>query len=291
MRYPFIEKEREQHTVRTLCRVLSVATSGYYAWRRQEGRVREYENIRLLTKIKVIHERSEETYGSPRIYHKLREDGQRCGVNRVARIMRENAIRAKSTKKFKVTTDSDHAMPVAENLLDSQFEVDQANTAWTSDITFVWTREGWIYLAVILDLFSRRIVGWSMDKRMKKSLVIDALMMAIGRRNPQSGLLVHSDRGSQYASHDYQQILKKHGFICSMSRRGNCWDNAPMESFFSTLKRERVYHRKYRSRQEAHADIFNYIECWYNPHRIHSTLGYQSPAQFENQNINPRKAA
>ena len=277
--------------MRTLCRGLSVAASGYYAWRRQEGRVREYDNIRLLTKIKAIHGRSEETYGSPRIYYKLREDGQTCGRNRVARIMRENGIRVKTTKKFKVTTDSDHAMPLAENLLDRQFEVDQANTVWTSDITFLWTREGWMYLAVVLDLFSRRIVGWAMDKRMKRSLVIDALTMAIGRRNPQSGLLVHSDRGSQYASNDYQQILKNHGFDCSMSRRGNCWDNAVTESFVSTLKRERVHHRKYRSRQEAHADIFNYIECWYNPHRIHSTLGYQSPAQFENQTINPRKAA
>ncbi len=291
MKYPFIEKERASHTVRMLCRVLEVAASGYYAWRRQDGRVREYDNIRLLTKIKAIHGRSEETYGSPRIYYKLREDGQRCGKNRVARIMRENGIHAKSTKKFKVTTDSDHAMPVAENLLDRQFEVDQANTVWTSDISFIWTREGWMYLAIVLDLFSRRVVGWAMDKRMKRSLVIDALTMAIGRRCPAPGLLLHSDRGSQYASHEYQQILKNNGFVCSMSRRGNCWDNAPMESFFSTLKRERVYHRSYRTRLEARSDIFNYIECWYNPHRSHSTLGYQSPAQFENQTINPRKAA
>lgn len=291
MKYPFIHSQRGQHTVRTLCRVLCVAASGYYAWRGRERSARDYENQRLLVEIKAIHKKSGRTYGSPRIYEKLRQKGLSCGENRAARIMRDNGIRAKTTKKFKVTTDSKHSMPVAENLLDREFEAKQPNTVWTSDISFVWTREGWMYLAVVLDLFSRRIVGWAMDKRMKRQLVIDALSMAIGRRRPGPGLLCHSDRGSQYASSDYQKLLDKHGFIPSMSRKGDCWDNAPTESFFSSLKRERVYHKTYRTRLEARTDIFNYIECWYNPHRIHSTLGYQSPAQFENQTINNQKAA
>jgi len=271
--------------------VLTVAASGYYAWRRRERCLRDYENQRLLVEIKAIHEESGGSYGSPRIYHELRKKGFPYSENRVARIMRDDGIRAKTTKKFKVTTDSKHTMPVAENLLDREFEVDRPNTVWTSDISSIWTREGWMYLAVVLDLFSRRIVGWAMDKRMKRQLVIDALEMAIGRRHPGLGLLHHSDRGSQYASKDYQKLLTKHGFIGSMSRKGDCWDNAPTESFFSTLKRERVYHRTYRTRLEARTDIFNYIECLYNPYRLHSTLGYQSPAQFENNTINNRKAA
>jgi len=291
MRYPFIHSQRGQHSVSTLCRVLCVAASGYYAWRRRERRLRDYENQRLLVEIKAVHKRSHGNYGSPRIYHDLRHKGLSCSENRVARIMRNNGIRAKTTRKFKVTTDSKHTQPVAENLLRREFEVKQPNAVWTSDISFVWTRAGWMYLAVVLDLFSRRIVGWAMDKRMKRQLIINALVMAIGRRRPSPGLLHHSDRGSQYASNDYQKLLKKHGIIPSMSRKGDCWDNAPTESFFSTLKRERVYHKTYRTRLEARTDIFNYIECWYNPHRIHSTLGYQSPAQFENQTINNRKAA
>lgn len=291
MKYPFIHSQRGLHSLRMLCRVMKVATSGYYAWRKRERCTRDYENQRLLVEIKAIHKGSEKNYGSPRIYHALRKKGLSCSENRIARIMRDNGIRAKTTKKFKVTTDSKHTMPVAENLLDREFEAKHPNAVWTSDISFVWTREGWMYLAVVLDLFSRRIVGWALDKRMKKQLVIDALMMAIGRRRPPPGLLCHSDRGSQYASNDYQKLLKKHGFIGSMSRKGDCWDNAPTESFFSSLKRERVYHKTYRTRLEARTDIFNYIECWYNPYRLHSTLGYQSPAEFENQTMNLRKAS
>lgn len=291
MKYPFIESQRGMHSLRMLCRVVKVATSGYYAWRQRSKSQRDYENQRLLVQIKAIHTKSERTYGSPRIYHDLRKEGVLCGENRVARIMRDGGIRAKTTKKFKATTDSKHTMPVAENLLDREFEAERPNAVWSTDISYVWTREGWMYLAVVLDLFSRRIVGWAMDKRIKKQLVIDALVMAIGRRRPEPGLLHHSDRGSQYASKDYQKLLKKHGIICSMSRKGNCWDNAPTESFFSSLKKERVYHKTYRTRLEARTDIFNYIECWYNPYRLHSTLGYQSPAEFENQTINLRKAA
>ncbi len=291
MKYPFIHIQRRQHSIRMLCRVLKVATSGYYAWRSRGRSARDYENERLLVEIKAIHKASEGDYGSPRIYHALREKGILCSENRVARIMRKHGIRAKTKKKFKATTDSNHKEPVAENLLDRQFDVKRPNTVWTTDISFVWTREGWMYLAVVIDLFSRRIVGWAMDKRIKKQLVIDALEMAIARRRPEPGLVHHSDRGSQYASKDYQKLLKNNGFICSMSRKGNCWDNAPTESFFSSLKRERVYHRTYRTRLEARTDIFNYIECWYNPYRLHSTLGYQSPAEFENEAINNRIAA
>lgn len=291
MRYPFIHSQRGLHSIRMLCRVLKVATSGYYAWRGRARSVRDSENQRLLVEIKAIHEASGGDYGSPRIYHALRKKGILCSENRVARIMRKHGIRAKTKKKFKATTDSKHTMPVAENLLNREFEAKRPNAVWTTDISFMWTREGWMYLAIVLDLFSRRIVGWAMDKRIKKQLVIDALVMAIGRRRPGPGLLHHSDRGSQYASKDYQALLKKHGFIGSMSRKGDCWDNAPTESFFSSLKRERVYHTTYRTRLEARTDIFNYIECWYNPYRLHSTLGYQSPAEFENEAINNRIAA
>jgi len=291
MKYPFIHSQRGQHSIRMLCRVLKVATSGYYAWRSRGRSVRDYENQRLLVEIKAIHKASGGDYGSPRIYRALRKKGILCSENRVARIMRKHGIRAKTKKKFKATTDSKHTKPVSGNLLDRQFEVKRPNAVWSTDISYLWTREGWMYLAVVIDLFSRRVVGWAMDKRIKKQLVIDALVMAIGRRRPGPGLVHHSDRGSQYASKDYQKLLKKNGFIGSMSRKGNCWDNAPIESFFSSLKRERVYHRTYRTRLEARTDIFNYIECWYNPHRLHSTLGYQSPAEFENEAINNRIAA
>lgn len=291
MRYPFIDSQTGQHSLRMLCRVMQVATSGFYAWRRLDRRLRGDENQRLLVEIKAVHAQSGGDYGSPRIYRALRKRGHSCIENCVARIMRHNSIRARTTKKFKVTTHSNHAMPVAENLLDRAFEVEMPNAVWTSDISYIWTREGWMYLAVVLDLFSRRVVDWAMHKRLQRQLVIDALEMAIGHRRPAPGLLHHSDRGSQYASAQYQRLLAKHGLIASMSRKGDGWDNAPTESFFSTLKRERVYHKTYRSRHEASTDIFNYIECWYNPYRLHSTLGYLSPAQFENQTTNDRKAA
>jgi putative transposase len=239
MKYPFIDRQRGQHTVCMLCRVLDVAPSGYYAWRQREGSLRSRENERLLAEIKVIHGKSRSSYGSPRIYHKLREGGRACSENRIAKIMRDNGIRAKTKRKFRVTTDSNHTSPVAENLLERQFEPKRPNAVWTSDITYVWTHEGWMFLAVVLDLFSRRIVGWAMEKRIKRELVMKALEMAIGRRRPAPGLMHHSDRGSQYASQDYQGLLKRHGLIPSMSRKGNCWDNAPTESFFSTLKLER----------------------------------------------------
>ncbi len=266
-----------------MCRVLKVSTSGYYAWRGRQQSQRERQNRKLLVAIKVLHKQSKQTYGSPRICRALSKQGTRCSENRVARLMRDNGIRAKQTKHFKATTDSRHDLPVAENTLDRQFEPEAPNEAWAADITYVWTGEGWLYLAVVMDLFSRRIVGFSMRRSLSRALVIEALKMALGRRRIGQGLLHHSDRGSQYASGDFQRELVGAGIICSMSRRGNCWDNAPVESFFATLKGELVHHRRYRTRSEARSDIFEYIELWYNRKRLHSSLDYLSPAEYEEQ--------
>lgn len=266
-----------------MCRVLKVCPSGYYAWRGRQQSQRDRQNRKLLVAIKALHKQSKQTYGSPRICRALSKQGTRCSENRVARLMREHGIRAKQTKRFKATTDSRHDLPVAENMLDRQFEPEAPNQAWAADITYVWTGQGWLYLAVVMDLFSRRIVGFSMRRSLSRALVIEALRMALGRRRVGQGLLHHSDQGSQYASGEFQRALVGSGIICSMSRRGNCWDNAPVESFFSTLKCELVHHRRYRTRAEARSDIFEYIEVWYNRKRLHSSLGYLSPAEYEAQ--------
>lgn len=261
--------------------MLEVSTSGYYAWRKQPDSHRKKENVKLAAHIKAIYEESKQTYGSPRVYLELSDRGVRCGKNRVARLMRASGIQAKHKKKYKVTTDSNHQLPVHENKLDRCFAVEAFNTVWAADLTYIWTREGWLYLAVLMDLFSRRIIGWSMQETMATRLVIDALKMGLGQRRPRGEMLHHSDRGSQYASKDYQKLLEENGIVCSMSRKGNCWDNAVVESFFSTLKREWVQGKRYLSRAEARADIFHFIEIWYNRKRRHSTLGYLSPAEFE----------
>jgi putative transposase len=262
-----------------LCRVLEVSASGYYAWRKEPQSCRKRENLRLITHIRAVHEESRKTYGSPRIHAELCDRGMRCGENRVARLMREEGIAAKHKKKHKATTDSNHQLPVAENKLNRSFDVATPNTAWAADLTYIWTAEGWLYLAVILDLFSRKVIGWSMQERMQTRLVGDALRMALGTRKVSGELIHHSDRGSQYASKEYQKMLA--GITCSMSRKGDCWDNAVVESFFSSLKREWVQDKRYATRAEARADIFHYIEVWYNRKRRHSTLGYLSPAEFE----------
>jgi transposase InsO family protein len=264
-----------------MCRVLGVSTSGFYIWRRNTGSSREKQNVKLVTHIKAVHEESRKTYGSPRIHAELCSRGIRCGKNRVARLMRQKGIQARHKRKFKATTDSNHHLPVYDNCLNRAFDVASANMSWAADITYIRTREGWLYLAVILDLFSRKIIGWSMKERMEKQLVIDALLMAIGQRKPVRGILHHSDRGSQYASKEYQALLKESGISCSMSRKANCWDNAVVESFFSTLEREWVQGKGYRTRSDARSDIFYFIETWYNRKRRHSTLGYLSPAEFE----------
>lgn len=221
--------------------------------------------------------RANSACGSPRIHNALRQRGIRCGEKRVARLMREHGIRARRPRHRRSTTDSTHTLPVAENVLDRQFEVRVPNARWAADITYLWTCQGWLYLAVVMDLFSRRIVGWSMQQTLARSLVIAALQMALQARRPQPGLLHHSDRGSQYASVDYQQMLEQAGCMCSMSRRGNCWDNAPVESFFSTLKMELVRGRRYKTIQQARAEIFEFIEVWYNCQRLHSSLGLNRP--------------
>lgn len=266
-----------------MCRVLKVSTSGYYAWRKRRESPRSRANRRLLVEIKAVHQQSDQTYGSPRIYRELAGRGLRCSENRVARLMRLEGVRARQVRRFKVTTNSKHDMAVAANHLDRRFEPLAPNTRWGADITYIWTQQGWLYLAIVLDLFSRRVVGWSMQPTMERTLVIDALKMALEFRKPSAGLLHHSDRGRQYASKDYQELLREAAMCCSMSRKGNCWDNAPVESFFATLKRERIHHRRYRSRAEARADIFQYVEVWYNRKRRHSSLDYLSPVDYEAQ--------
>ena len=263
-----------------MCRALQVSTSGYYDWRRRPPASNEADE-ELLVEIKSIFAESKGRYGSPRIHRKLRQNGTRCGQKRVARLMRENSLRARRRRRYKATTDSRHTLPVAENVLDRQFEAEVPNARWAADITYIWTRQGWLYLAVVIDLFSRRVVGWSMQETMERSLVIAALEMALRARDPSPGLLLHSDRGSQYASGDYQALLERAGCACSMSRRGNCWDNAPVESFFSTLKMELVHERDYETPQQARSEIFEFIEVWYNRQRLHSSLGYRSPVDYE----------
>jgi transposase InsO family protein len=261
--------------------VLKLSPSGYYAWCGRVVSAREIGDARFIDKIRNIYDATSGVYGVRRIYRQLLADGENCSVNRVARLMRKCGLRAKRRRKYQVTTDSKHSFPVAENLLDREFFSAGPNQVWASDITYIWTQEGWLYLAAVIDLHSRMVVGWSMSERIDRSLVLDALSMAVGRRKPGPGLIHHSDRGIQYASNDYQAALKRHEMLCSMSHKGDCWDNAVAESFFSTLKTERVHHRLYRSRAEARRDIFEYIEVFYNRVRLHSTLGYLSPALFE----------
>ncbi len=260
---------------------MQVTRSGYYAWRKREPSEHKRQDETLLDPIRQFFERSKHTYGSPRILRDLREAGFACGKHRVARLMRQAGLRAVRPRRFRATTDSKHALPVAENLLGRDFTATKVDERWAADITYVWTGEGWLYLAVVLDLFSRRIVGWSMQASLHKELVLDALSMALCQRHPGLGLLHHSDRGSQYASEAFQEVLGEAGIVCSMSRRGNCWDNAVVESFFGTLKNEMVNRRRFAPRDVARQEVFEYIEIWYNRQRRHSSLGYLSPAEFE----------
>ncbi len=271
MSYQFIEKNRQHRPLEVLCRTLKVARSGFYEWQRRPKSKRAQEDEVLGVEIKAIHKESRETYGSPRIHAELKRRGQRCGKKRVARLMAASGITAKTKMKFKATTDSKHKHPVAANVLDRRFNVEGPNEVWLSDITFIWTREGWMYLAVVMDLYARRIVGWAVERRMTKEFACRALDMALKRRQPGRGLIHHSDRGSQYARGDYQKLLKNHGITASMSQKGNCWDNAPMESFFHTLKVELIHHRDYANRDEARKDIIEYIEMFDNWQRCYST--------------------
>ena len=281
MRYRAIQEQDRRYPIRLMCRALAVSAVGYYAWRTRPESPRSVRNRALLLTIRVIHRESRETYGSPSIWDVLLKQGHDVGEHRVARLMRVEGIRAKTVKKWRATTQSNPRLPVAANTLDRQFTVESPNRVWAGDLTYVWTTEGWLYLAVILDLYSRRVIGWAMGHRLTVDLAERALTMALTNRTPTAGLLHHSDRGSQYAATSYQQLLAAHGITASMSRKGNCWDNACIERVFGTLKRELVYHRHYATREDAKRDIFEYIEVFYNRKRRHSTLGYDSPAEYE----------
>jgi putative transposase len=281
MRYQSIDDHRQEFPTRLMCRVLEVSTGGYYQWRRRPPSARQERSEALAAEIKVIHQEAKARYGSPRIHAELVARGKPCCVNTVARLMRQLGVAAKTRRKFRCTTDSNHDRPIAENIVDRKFEPEAPNRVWTADITYIPTREGWLYLAAVEDLYSRQVVGWSMSERIDSRLVVDALEMAVSRRLPGEGLVAHSDRGSQYASEHYRQLLASHEITCSMSRRANCWDNAPMESFFASLKKELVHDEDYRTREEARASLFEYIEIFYNRVRRHSSLGYQSPVEYE----------
>lgn len=284
MRYAFIQEHLDTWKLRNLCRALAVSKSGFFAWRKRPPSKRGERDADARVRLLAFHKESKGTYGSRRLMRDLRDAGDPCSRARVVRLMRAENIRGKQRKRFRVTTQSDHQKPVAENLLDRHFapaEIEEPDRAWGGDITYVWTNEGWLYLAVVLDLFSRRVIGWSMSHRLETRLVLDALQMAVDRRATTGAVLFHSDRGSQYAAAAMQRFHKRNFIVASMSRKGNCWDNAVVESFFGTLKHEIIEGVSYETRELARAAIFSWIEIWYNRRRRHSTLGYVSPEQFE----------
>ena len=284
MKFRFIKEHLSGRCfpVEACCDVLGVSRSGYYAWRDRPRAARAKRRQELAAKVKAVHEANRGVYGSPRVCAALRASGERACENTVAKVMRQQQIRAKAKKKYVPrTTDSAHARPVADNVLGRDFAAGLPDRKWAADITYVPTAEGWLYLAAVIDLCSRKVVGWSMADHMRTGLVADALRMAVARRRPGEGLLHHSDRGVQYASDDYQHLLAENGIVCSMSGRGDCYDNAAMESFWGTLKTELVNHERYETREQARASVFEYVEAFYNRHRLHSSLGYVSPEQFE----------
>jgi transposase InsO family protein len=267
-----------------MCKTLEVSRSGFYAWLGRDESDRAREDRRLTALIRGIHTESRGTYGVPRVHQTLLKRGLECSRKRVSRLMKAAGLRAKTRRRFRVkTTDSKHGYPVAPDLVGRDFTAAAPNQVWVSDITYIPTDEGWLYLASVMDLCSRRIVGWSMSSSLNATIATDALKMAIGRRRPQPGLIHHSDRGVQYACKEYRTLLTANDMTCSMSRKGNCYDNAVKESFFHTLKTEHVHHEHYRTRDEARASVFDYIETFYNRSRMHSTLGYRSPVEFENE--------
>jgi putative transposase len=282
MKFAWIKAHRQEFPVETMCRVLEVSHSGYYAQRKPRSSARFQRQQVLKQKIAQVHAESRGVYGSPRVHRKLLAQGERVCENTVARLMREAQIRAHRRRRFVPrTTDSAHPYPVAGNLLERNFKAERPNQKWTCDITYVPTGEGWLFVAAVLDLYSRKVVGWSMADHLRTELASNALKMALQRRCPGQGLLHHSDRGVQYACNDYQRLLSEHALICSMSRAGNCYDNAVMESFWSSLKTELVYHQRYATREEARRSIFEYLEVFYNRERLHSSIGYLSPEAFE----------
>ncbi len=282
MTFRFIDRHRGQWPVRLLCEALEVSPAGYYAWRRRPRGARQERRDALLVEVRAIHAEAKARYGSPRVHAELVARGHGCCVNTAARLMREAGIAARAAKKFRcTTTDSGHGLPVAENLLGRQFDPEAPNESWVADVTYIPTREGWLYLAAVEDLYSRRVVGWALGQRLGSRLAVDALGLAVQRRLPGEGLLAHSDRGSQYASAHYQLLLSRHGITCSMSRKGDCWGNAPMESFFASLKKELVHGADFATRAEARAAVVEYMEVFYSNQRLHSSLGYVTPAEYE----------
>ena len=281
MKYAWIEDQGDQYPVSRMCRVLQVSRTGYLQWRVRAPSNRQCSNDKLGAQMRVIHAENGRSYGRIRMWKALTDQGQRVGQERVRRLMKVNGLRSVYRRPYRVTTRSDHAKPVALNVLERCFRQSEVDRAWVADITYVPTGEGWLYLAAVLDLASRRIVGWSMAERMPAKLVCDALAMAYFRRKPAPGLIAHSDRGVQYASEAYRTQLAQYRMVQSMSRKANCWDNAPMESFFKTLKVERIYRQRYATRDQARGDIVNWIEGFYNAKRLHSAIDYQSPVQFE----------
>lgn len=291
MKYARIEELRQQHSVVAMCRMLNVSESGYHAWRQRPASAREQENARLETEVKAAHQRTRETYGPERLQSDLADHGIQASIYRVKRLRKKLGLRCKQKHKFKATTDSKHTLPLAPNLLNRQFSVAAPDQAWVTDITYVATDEGWHYLAGVKDLFSGELVGYAMSERMTKDLVMKALFRAVSTRRPAKGLIHHSDRGSQYCAHDYQKLLRQFGMQASMSRKGDCWDNAPMESFWGSLKNELVHHRRFASREQARQEITEYIEIFYNRIRKQARLGYLSPAVFNQQYYAKQMAA
>lgn len=281
MKFAFIDKEKAFMRLSRLCVLAGVSVSGYYAWKHRRLSDRQRDDMIFLAHIRHQFALSRQTYGSPRMHVELKESGLRIGRHRTARLMRENNLRARTKTRFKSTTDSHHGEPIAPNLLEQNFSCDSPNQKWGGDISYIWTQEGWLYLAIVVDLYSRRIIGWEARDRMKKDLAICALQKAIAIRQPQPGLIQHSDRGSQYAAYDYRKLLTSHGILSSMSAKGHCYDNAMVETVFKTLKSELIWRTLFRTRTQAVHAIAEYIDGFYNPLRRHSALGYISPIAFE----------
>ena len=290
MRFAFIDAEKALYPVRLMCRVLQVAASGYYAWRQRGPSERSQQDAALGARLVALHREHREVYGSPRLHVEIKAQGFEVGRHRIARLMRQHGLVACRPKRFRKTTDSTHTDPVAPNTLQRNFTTNAPNRVWVSDLTYVWTWEGWLYLAVVIDLYSRRVVGWATAEHLRVELALEALRMALGLRTPELGALTHhSDRGSQYAANDHRAVLAQHGIAGSMSRKGDCWDNAVAESFFATLKKELIHRDSWATRREARAAIGDYIGLFYNARRRHSYLGYRSPMEFE-KSFNQRAA-
>ena len=291
MKFEFIEAQKAHFPIEFMCEQLEVSRSGFYAWRERPESARQQEDTKLAEEVAQAHRDSRGTYGSPRVHAELKARGRKVSRKRVARLMKKQKLAARKKRRSVRTTNSHHSNPVAPNVLERDFSPDKPNSTWATDITYVWTGEGWLYLAVVLDLFSRMVVGWSMSEHIDTQLALGALEMALEGRQPPEGLIHHSDRGSQYASTEYRQALASRGIQCSMSRKGNCWDNAVVESFFSILKQELVYSTDFATRHQARSALFEYIEVFYNRKRRHSSLGYLSPVDFELANLPTELAA